>query len=95
MRHAGKFEQAHRGALFLDEIGDMPLAMQADLLRVLEEGQVERVGGDHPLTVDVRAVVATHRDLEELVRQGGFRQDPLSPHLRLSAAAAAIARARR
>ena len=74
-RHAGKFEQAHHGTLFLDEIGDMPLAMQAKLLRVLEEGEVERVGGDRPMQVDVRVVVATHRRLEELVKQGSFRQD--------------------
>jgi two-component system nitrogen regulation response regulator NtrX len=74
-RHYGKFEQAHRGTLFLDEIGDMPLAMQAKLLRVLEEGEIERVGGDRPLAVDVRVVVATHRNLEEQVRQGNFRED--------------------
>ena len=75
MRHLGKFEQAHRGTLFLDEIGDMPLAMQAKLLRVLEESEVERIGGDKPITVDVRVVVATHRDLEELAKQGAFRRD--------------------
>ena len=74
-RHAGKFEQAHRGTLFLDEIGDMPLGMQAKLLRVLEEGEIERVGGDRPFAVDVRVVVATHRNLEEQVRQGTFRED--------------------
>src|SRR5512146_273001 len=74
-RHIGKFEQAHEGTLFLDEIGDMPLPMQAKLLRVLEQGEVERIGGDKPLKVDVRVVVATHRNLEEQVRQGGFRQD--------------------
>jgi DNA-binding NtrC family response regulator len=74
-RYAGKFEQAHRGTLFLDEIGDMPLAMQAKLLRVLEEGEVERIGGGKPIAVDVRIVVATHRDLEGLVRAGTFRQD--------------------
>ena len=74
-RHMGKFEQAHRGTLFLDEIGDMPLAMQAKLLRVLEEGEVERVGGDHPVSVSVRVIVATHRNLEERVREGQFRQD--------------------
>src|ERR1700728_4369236 len=74
-RHAGKFEQAHGGTLFLDEIGDMPLAMQAKLLRVLEEGEVERIGGDKPVTVDVRVVVATHRDLEARVRDDKFRQD--------------------
>jgi len=74
-RHAGKFEQAHRGTLFLDEIGDMPAAMQAKLLRVLEEGEVERIGSDKPTTVDVRVVVATHRNLEQLVESGGFRRD--------------------
>ncbi|MCC6536529.1 MAG: sigma-54-dependent Fis family transcriptional regulator [Bryobacterales bacterium] len=74
-RHAGKFEQAHQGTLFLDEIGDMPLAMQAKLLRVLQEGELERVGGDKPIPVNVRVVVATHRDLDELVRAGHFRQD--------------------
>ena len=74
-RHTGKFEQAHNGTLFLDEIGDMPLAMQAKLLRVLEEGEVERIGGDKPVKVDVRVVAATHRNLEELVREGKFRQD--------------------
>lgn len=74
-RHAGKFEQAHRGTLFLDEIGDMPTAMQAKLLRVLEECEVERIGGDKPIRVDVRVVVATHRNLEEMVQKGGFRQD--------------------
>jgi two-component system nitrogen regulation response regulator NtrX len=74
-RHTGKFEQAHLGTLFLDEIGDMPLAMQAKLLRVLEEGEVERVGGDRPMQVNVRVVVATHRNLDALVKQGAFRQD--------------------
>jgi two-component system, NtrC family, nitrogen regulation response regulator NtrX len=74
-RHIGKFEQADRGTIFLDEIGDMPLAMQAKLLRVLEEGEVERIGGDKPVTVDVRVVVATHRDLEARVREEKFRQD--------------------
>ena len=53
----------------------MPLAMQAKLLRVLEEGEIERVGGDKPIPVDARVVVATHRNLEELVRQGTFRAD--------------------
>ncbi|MGH9678969.1 MAG: sigma-54-dependent transcriptional regulator, partial [Candidatus Acidiferrales bacterium] len=74
-RHIGKFEQAASGTLFLDEIGDMPLAMQSKLLRVLEEGEVERVGGDKPIPVDARVVVATHRNLEEMVRQGTFRAD--------------------
>jgi len=74
-RHIGKFEQADHGTIFLDEIGDMPLAMQAKLLRVLEEGEVERIGGDKPVSVDVRVVVATHRDLEARVREDKFRQD--------------------
>src|SRR5215813_4206560 len=74
-RHLGKFEQAEGGTLFLDEIGDMPVAMQAKLLRVLEEGEVERVGGDKPIKVNVRVVVATHRNLEQLVEQNAFRRD--------------------
>ena len=74
-RHIGKFEQATGGTIFLDEIGDMPLAMQAKLLRVLEEGEVERIGGDKPVAVDVRVLVATHRDLEARVREEKFRQD--------------------
>jgi DNA-binding NtrC family response regulator len=74
-RHIGKFEQADQGTIFLDEIGDMPLNMQAKLLRVLEEGEVERIGGDKPIRVNVRVVVATHRDLETRVREENFRQD--------------------
>jgi DNA-binding NtrC family response regulator len=74
-RHIGKFEQADQGTIFLDEIGDMPLNMQAKLLRVLEEGEVERIGGDKPIIVNVRVVVATHRDLEARVREEKFRQD--------------------
>jgi two-component system, NtrC family, nitrogen regulation response regulator NtrX len=74
-RYSGKFEQAHRGTLFLDEIGDMPLTMQTKLLRVLEEGEVERIGSSKPTPVDVRILVATHRDLEALVREEKFRQD--------------------
>src|SRR5438105_157637 len=74
-RHIGKFEQAGGGTLFLDEIGDMPLVMQAKLLRVLEERQVERVGGDRTIPVDVRVIVATHHNLDELVKKGIFRQD--------------------
>src|SRR5690349_17921084 len=74
-KHVGKFEQAQHGTIFLDEIGDMPLGMQAKLLRVLEENEVERVGGDKPVAVDVRVIVATHRDLSALVKEGKFRQD--------------------
>src|SRR4029077_6583671 len=61
--------------LFLDEIGDMPVAMQAKLLRVLEEGEVERVGGDKPIRVNGRGLVATDRNLEDLVKQNAFRRD--------------------
>jgi two-component system nitrogen regulation response regulator NtrX len=74
-RHVGKFEQAHGGTLFLDEIGDMPPAMQAKLLRVLQEGEFERIGAERRIEVNTRVVVATHRDLEGLVRQGIFRED--------------------
>jgi two-component system, NtrC family, nitrogen regulation response regulator NtrX len=75
IKRLGKFEQADGGTLFLDEIGDMPVAMQAKLLRVLEEGEVERVGGDKPIKVNVRVLVATHRNLEDLVKQNAFRRD--------------------
>jgi DNA-binding NtrC family response regulator len=74
-RHIGKFEQAEHGTIFLDEIGDMPLHMQAKLLRVLEENEVERIGGEKPIRVDVRVLVATHRDLDAQVRENKFRQD--------------------
>jgi DNA-binding NtrC family response regulator len=74
-RHVGKFEQAEAGTLFLDEIGDMPVSMQAKLLRVLEEGEVERVGGEKPIKVNVRVIVATHRNLEDLVKKNEFRRD--------------------
>jgi DNA-binding NtrC family response regulator len=74
-RHTGKFEQANGGTLFLDEIGDMPLGMQAKLLRVLEQAEVERVGGSKPVPVDVRVLVATHRSLSHLVSEGKFRED--------------------
>jgi len=74
-RHLGKFEQADGGTLFLDEIGDMPLAMQAKLLRVLQDGEVERVGGDRSIVVNTRVIAATHRDLAGLVAKGTFRED--------------------
>ena len=74
-RHLGRFELAQHGTLFLDEIGDMPQPMQAKLLRVLEEGELERVGGGGAVKVDVRVIVATHRNLEALVKEGRFRQD--------------------
>ena len=74
-RHLGKFEQAHGGTLFLDEIGDMPAAMQAKLLRLLQEGELERIGGERPVVVNTRVIVATHRDLDALVQKGAFRED--------------------
>jgi DNA-binding NtrC family response regulator len=74
-RRTGRFEAAHGGTIFLDEIGDMPAATQAKVLRVLQEQSFERVGGDRPVAVDVRVVAATHRDLEEEVRRGRFRED--------------------
>ena len=94
-RHTGKFEQAHRGTLFLDEIGDMPPAMQAKLLRVLEEGEVERIGSDKPTPVDVRVVVATHRNLEQLVEVGRIPPRPLSSRRRVSRRTAAAAQTTR
>ncbi|CAH0346208.1 sigma 54-interacting transcriptional regulator [Bacillus sp. CECT 9360] len=71
----GKFEQGHMGTIFLDEIGDMPLPMQSKLLRVLQEKEIERIGGNTPKTVDVRIIAATHRDLEIMVEEGKFRKD--------------------
>jgi DNA-binding NtrC family response regulator len=71
----GKFERASGGTLFLDEVGDMPLAMQAKLLRVLQEQEIERVGGSEVLRVDVRVVAATNRNLEEACDKGEFRAD--------------------
>jgi Nif-specific regulatory protein len=72
---AGKFELADGGTLFLDEIGDMQGAIQAKLLRALEEREIVRLGGRHPIPFDVRLVAATHRDLETLVAEGAFRED--------------------
>ncbi len=71
----GKFERASNGTLFLDEVGDMPLAMQAKLLRVLQEQEIERVGGHETIKVDVRVVAATNRDLAEACENGAFRAD--------------------
>lgn len=73
----GRFEAAHNGTIFLDEIGDMPLIMQAKLLRVLEEKVVERVGENRPIPVNVRLISATNKDLYKLVSQGKFREDLL------------------
>jgi Nif-specific regulatory protein len=74
-RRIGQFERAHRGTLFLDEVGEMSLACQAKLLRVLEGHPFERLGGTEPIRVDVRIVAATHRDLAELVKESRFRED--------------------
>lgn len=74
-RHIGKFEQANGGTLFLDEIGDMSLSAQAKVLRALQENKITRVGGDKPITVDVRVVAATNKDLEKEIEKGDFRED--------------------
>ena len=74
-RRRGRFELAHQGTIFLDEVGEMPIELQAKLLRVLQEGEVERIGGEHPVKVDVRVIAATHRDLLEEIREGRFRED--------------------
>lgn len=71
----GRFELAQGGTLFLDEIGDMPLQMQVKLLRVLQERTYERVGGSKPIKADVRVIAATHRNLEDMIQDGGFRED--------------------
>lgn len=72
---AGRFEQARGGTFFLDEIGDMPPVMQVKLLRVLEERVIERVGGNKAIPVDIRLVAATHRDLQQRIDEGLFRED--------------------
>ncbi len=74
-QRTGRFEQADGGTLFLDEIGDMPAELQTRLLRVLAEGDFYRVGGHHPVHVDVRVIAATHQDLERRVTEGSFRED--------------------
>ena len=71
----GRFERAHGGTLFLDEIGDMPLNMQVKLLRVLEEGSFEKVGGTRSIEADVRILTATHKNLEDMIENGAFRED--------------------
>jgi len=73
--YIGKFEQAHRGTLFLDEIGDMPLKMQAKLLRATQEKEIERIGGNKLISVDIRIIAATNSNLEEKIKNGSFRQD--------------------
>jgi transcriptional regulator with PAS, ATPase and Fis domain len=74
-RRIGKFEHCNSGTILLDEIGDMPLSTQVKILRVLQEGEFERVGGNQTLKVDVRVLTSTNQKLEELIRQGKFRED--------------------
>jgi two-component system response regulator AtoC len=74
-QHLGRFERAHGGTLFLDEIGELDTGLQAKLLRVLQEKTLERVGGARPITVDVRVIAATNRNLANLVSEGKFRED--------------------
>ena len=71
----GRFEQANKGTLFLDEVGDIPLHMQVKLLRVIQERRIERVGGAEPINIEVRLIAATHRSLDKMVREGTFRED--------------------
>lgn len=74
-RHIGKFERAHKGTLFLDEITEMPLSMQSKLLRAIEEGEIERVGGERPIAVDVRIIAATNQNITQAVKDRAFRKD--------------------
>jgi DNA-binding NtrC family response regulator len=74
-RRKGRFELAHKGTLFLDEIGDMSLPTQAKILRVLQEGEFERLGGAETIKVDVRLLAATHKDLRQMIEEQTFRQD--------------------
>jgi transcriptional regulator with GAF, ATPase, and Fis domain len=74
-RHRGRFERAHGGTIFLDEVGELPPQAQIRLLRVLQNREIERVGGNHPVAVDVRVISATHRDLQAMVDQERFRKD--------------------
>jgi formate hydrogenlyase transcriptional activator len=76
-RRLGRFESANGGTMFLDEVGDLPQEIQIALLRVLQEREIERVGGNKPIAIDVRVLAATHRDLSALVAEGTFRQDLL------------------
>ena len=80
----GKFELAHKGTIFLDEIGDMPIELQPKLLRVLQEREVERISGSKPVVLDIRVILATNRNLFDLIKQGKFREDlyyRISPYI--------------
>ncbi|HHY90997.1 MAG TPA: sigma 54-interacting transcriptional regulator [Clostridiales bacterium] len=72
---AGKFELANKGTIFLDEIGDLPLHLQGKLLHVLQRRQVERIGSNHPISIDVRVIAATNKDLEQMIKNKEFRED--------------------
>lgn len=74
-QHIGKFERAHQGTLFLDEISEVPLSLQPKLLHAIEANEIERVGGEKSIPVDVRIVTATNRDIVQAVRDGLFRED--------------------
>jgi len=74
-RKPGKFELANKGTIFLDEIGDIPLILQSKLLRAIQEREIERLGGSHPLKIDVRIIAATNRNLDDEVKKGAFRED--------------------
>jgi formate hydrogenlyase transcriptional activator len=73
----GRFEAANSGTIFLDEVGDLPAEIQVALLRILQEREIERVGSNKPIPIDVRVVVATHRDLHTLIGEGKFRENLL------------------
>ena len=99
-KQIGKFEQADKGTIFLDEVGDMSLKTQAKVLRVLQEGEVERLGSARTIKVDVRVIAATNKNLEEEIEKGTFREDlyfrlAVIPDLRAAAARAARGRPRR
>jgi len=74
-RRRGRFERAHTGTIFLDEIGELPLSAQVRLLRVIQNREIERVGGNMSIPVDIRIICATHQNLEDLIQQGKFRED--------------------
>ena len=94
-RKIGKMELAHRGTIFLDEIGELPLAIQSKLLRVLEEKRFDRVGGTQEIEVNVRIMTATNKDLRAAVADKTFREDLYLPHFRRAYHHSAVARSRR